>query len=405
MWTAIVNDRGAARLRAGHPWVYRSDLIELRPFSGEAAREEPAGRSKGEPVAIADRRGHALGIADYSPRSEIALRRLTQSRHAEIGRQFFAGRLRAALEYRQLVANDSEAYRLVWGEADGLPGLVVDRYADALVIQSLTEAMDARQPLMLDLLDDLVHPQTIVERNDARVRSHEGLPLRAGMLRGEQGSVGSKIGDIRYRFDLLHGQKTGGFLDQRENWQAAAHYAQMLGATGRALDAFTFQGGFALPLARFCRQVEAVDLSRAALEHADANARENGIGNVQWIEGNAFDLLHDYAASGARYDVVVLDPPAFAKTKQARAGAERGYKEINLRALKLLNPGGLLVSCSCSHHVSEADLLQILAAAALDAGRDLTIIERRSQALDHPVLVTVPESHYLKCLVARTERG
>ena len=387
---AVINDRAAQRLRGGHPWVYRSDVAQWPtplPAPGEA-------------MGLRDSRGRGLGVADFSRSSQIALRRLSSDPEARLNRGFFLGRLQAALAYRQAHVRDTTAYRLVWGEADGLPGLVVDRYGAALVFQTLTQAMAARQELLLELLDGLLHPAVIVERNDAKVRVLEELEVRAQLLRGDSAEVAVRLNGLEFELDLLHGQKTGGFLDQRENWAAVTRFLPPAPAHGlEALDLFTYQGGFAIHLARHCRKVEAVDISRPALVAAEANARRNQITNIDWIEANAFDLLREYQAQGRRFDVVVLDPPAFAKNRSALANAERGYKEINLRALKLLRPGGILVSCSCSHHVAEAELLGIIAGAALDAGRELTVLERRTQALDHPVLLTVPETLYLKCLL------
>jgi len=392
MPTATLNDRATQRLRGGHPWVYRSDVEQwpaVLPAPGEA-------------MGLRDRRGRGLGIADFSTSSQIALRRLSPDPEARLNRAFFLGRLQAALAYRQALVRDTTAYRLVWGEADGLPGLVVDRYGAALVFQTLTQAMAARQDLLLELLDELLHPEVIVERNDAKVRYLEELEVRAQLLRGDSAAVAVRFNGLEFELDLLQGQKTSGFLDQRENWAAVGRYLPSDPPHGlEALDLFTYQGGFALHLARHCHKIEAVDISRPALEAAEANARRNQIANIDWIEANAFDLLREYQAQGRRFDVVVLDPPAFAKSRSALGNAERGYKEINLRALKLLRTGGVLVSCSCSHHVSEADLLSIVASAALDAGRELTVLERRTQALDHPVLLTVPETLYLKCLLFR----
>lgn len=383
---ATINDHGLERLRAGHPWVYSTDLVRLQ---GEV--------TPGQAVAVRDARGRRLGAADYSPNSKIALRLLTRDTDQALDEDFFRVRLRAAIAYRRRVVRDSDAWRVVWGEADGLPGLVVDHYRDALSIQILTFAMEARRDLILRLLDEELRPAVVVERNDSRVRLLEGLEMRSGLLKGDNSQVEITLNGLRLTMDLLAGQKTGGFLDQRENWPAPLRY---LSPEAEALDVFTYQGGFALHLARQCRRVEAVDISRDALEHADANAQRNGLTNIDWIEANAFDLLRQYDDDGRRFDVVVLDPPAFAKSRSALATAERGYKEINLRAMKILRPGGMLVTCSCSHHLSESRLLDIVADAANDAHRTVTVVERRTQSLDHPILLTVPETYYLKCVLA-----
>lgn len=383
---ATVNEHGQERIRNGHPWVYSSDLVRLQ---GEAA--------PGEAVVVRDARGRRLGAADYSPNSKIALRLLTREAGQALDEEFFRARIRAAIAYRQRVVRDSDAWRVIWGEADGLPGLVVDRYRDAVSLQILTFAMEARRDLILRLLEEELRPAVLVERNDSRVRLLEGLEMRSGLLKGDSSQVEITLNGLRLTMDLLAGQKTGGFLDQRENWPAPLRY---LSPEAEALDVFTYQGGFALHLARHCRHVEAVDISRDALEHADANAQRNGLTNVDWIEANAFDLLRQYDDDGRRFDVVVLDPPAFAKSRSALATAERGYKEINLRAMKILRPGGMLVTCSCSHHMPEARLLDIVADAANDAHRAVTVVERRTQSLDHPILLTVPETSYLKCVLA-----
>ncbi|MGH9412650.1 MAG: class I SAM-dependent rRNA methyltransferase, partial [Terriglobales bacterium] len=327
---------------------------------------------------------------------------LSRDPDVSVDRAFFRQRIEQALAYRQQLVRGSNAYRLVSSEGDGLPGLIVDRYGSAIAVQTLSWAMAARQAELLDDLRTLLAPTVIVERNDARVRLHEGLEQRAGLLQGASAAVTVAMNGLHFELDLLAGQKTGGFLDQRENWAAAATYAQALGCR-RALDVFTYQGGFALHLARAGLQIEAVDSSRPALEAAERNGERNGFPAIDWVEANAFDLLRDYDQRGEQFDCIVLDPPAFAKSRAALKTAAAGYKEINLRALKLLHPGGLLVTCSCSHHLSEAHLLEILADAARDARRDLRILERRGQAVDHPVVLSFPESAYLKCIVAAVQ--
>jgi 23S rRNA (cytosine1962-C5)-methyltransferase len=311
-------------------------------------------------------------------------------------------RIAAAIAYRAPLVTDTEAYRVIFSEADFLPGLIVDRYGDILSLQILTQAMDA-DPIRDAILAELtarLHPASIIERVDPRVRELESLPPRAsGILQGSKTATTFAMNAVQFHFDALEGQKTGAFLDQRENYAAAAHYAN-----GEALDVFCYQGGFALHLAAHCSQITGVDSSRPALEVADQNAMLNQTllkgKEIEWIEANAFDLLKDYSSSDRHYDAIVLDPPAFAKSKRDLDAALRGYKELNLRALKMLRPGGILVTCSCSYHVSQPNFLEMLASAALDAHRTLRLVEVRGQARDHPVLLNVPETSYLKCVIA-----
>jgi 23S rRNA (cytosine1962-C5)-methyltransferase len=388
-FTVTVSPRGASRLKDGHVWVYRSDVVSA------------AGVPPGSLVAVADHRGKILGTALYSSSSQIAIRLISREFVADFP-TVLRQRVRDAIAYRKTIVHDSDAYRVIFSEADFLPGLIVDRYNDILSVQILTQAMDTesvRQTLISELTEEL-KPASIVERVDTRVRQLEELPQRAsGLLRGEKASTIFHMNGVHFHFDSLEGQKTGAFLDQRENYAAAAQYSR-----GEALDTFCYQGGFALHLAPRCSHVTGVDSSRPALEVADKNATlnqgEQNNSEIEWIEANAFDLLKDYAASGQRYDTVVLDPPAFAKAKRDLDAAMRGYKELNLRALKMLRPGGTLVSCSCSYHVSQTDFLEMLASAARDAGRTLRLIEVRGQAKDHPILLNVPETAYLKCVVA-----
>lgn len=382
MKTVRISRKGADRLASGHPWVFASDVLDR------------GGAEGGEPVRVADPRGRALGIAHYSSSSQICLRLL--SRDAEpISAGFFLKRIAAAEQYRRRVVAGADAYRVVYGEADLLPALIVDRYGEFLVVQTLDQGMDRAKGEIVAALLELFSPRAIVERNDAPVRRHENLPLTSGVLAGDApGVVEVRMNGLVMYADLVHGQKTGVFLDQRENYLAAARYAR-----GRALDCFTSTGGFALHLAPKCESVEAVDSSAPVLEIAERNRSANAIGNVSFREANVFDLLSGLRAAGRRYSTVVLDPPAFAKSRESIEGAARGYKEINLRALQILEPGGILVTCSCSHHVSEAMLLEVVASASLDAGRMLRVVERRTQAQDHPILLTVPETHYLKCLI------
>jgi 23S rRNA (cytosine1962-C5)-methyltransferase len=313
----------------------------------------------------------------------------------EIGREFFATRLAAAQAHRRLVVRGTDAYRVAHGEGDLLPGLVVDRYADWLVLQTLNQGMDGARHWIVDSLVELFSPRGIVARNDAAVRAREELPLESGVIWGAvPDSVEFGMNGLRWHADLLHGQKTGMFLDQRENYPAAARYAR-----GKALDCFTSTGGFALHMAPACESVEALDSSGAALATAARNAALNGISNIEFREADIFVVLAAYASARRHFDTVILDPPAFAKSRSTVEDALRGYKEINLRALRLLGPGGILVTCSCSQRVSEATFLELVAQAALDAGRQLRVLERRTQGLDHPILLTVPETHYLKCLI------
>jgi 23S rRNA (cytosine1962-C5)-methyltransferase len=378
-----VNRKAADRVASGHPWIFSSDITDRD------------GAQPGEAVTVIDHRGRPIGVAHHSSTSQIALRMLTPKAE-EIGRDFYLARLRAAEEYRRRVVSGTDAYRVVHGEADLLPALIVDRYAGYLVVQALDQGMDAALGDIVSCLQEIFEPCGIVARNDAVVRSKEGLPLESKILAGDvPESVAIRMNGLALRADLLHGQKTGIFLDQRENYLAAARYSR----GGRALDCFTSTGGFALHLARHFQTVEAVDSSAPALATARANAEANALSNIEFREVDVFDLLAGYAAARQEFSMVVLDPPAFAKSRRNVAPALTGYKEINLRALRLLGPGGILVSCSCSHHVSEAMLLEAIAEAALDAGRTLRVLERRTQAQDHPILLTVPETHYLKCLI------
>ncbi|HEU5336550.1 MAG TPA: class I SAM-dependent rRNA methyltransferase [Terriglobales bacterium] len=379
----VISARAVARLRAGHVWVYRSDLVGA---DGIAA---------GTLVQVVDERGRAHGSALYSSASQIALRIVSRRPVKDLA-ELIRERVRAAIRYREQVVSDTDACRLVFSEADFLPGLIVDRYNDVLTVQALTQAMDsegARQAVVSTLTEQL-SPAGIVERVEARVRELEQLPARSsGLLAGEKTDTVFTMNGVRFQYRGLEGQKTGAFLDQRENYAAAARYAH-----GEALDVFCYQGGFALHLAAACSQVTGVDSSRPSLETAEQNAALNGR-EVEWIEANAFDLLKDYSAAGRQYDTIVVDPPAFARSRKTLETALRGYKELNLRALKMLRRGGVLVTCSCSYHVSEADFLQSVASAAADARRTLRLIEKRGQAKDHPVLLGVPESSYLKCLI------
>jgi len=351
-------------------------------------------------VGVIDHRGQFLGSALYSSSSQIAIRLISRESVADFP-ELLGQRIADSIAYREPIIRDTNAYRVIFSEADFLPGLIVDRYSDILSVQILTQAMDTeivRATLIAELTERL-HPAAIVERVDPRVRQLEELPPRpSSLLSGEKSSTTFTMNGVQFNFDALEGQKTGAFLDQRKNYAAAAQYAH-----GKALDVFCYQGGFALHLATHCSHVAGIDSSRPALEVADQNAALNRR-EIEWIEANAFDLLKDYAASGQRYDTIVLHPPAFAKSKRDLDAALRGYKELNLRALKMLRPGGILVTCSCSYHVSQANFLEMLAGAACDAHRVLRLIEVRGQSNDHPILLNIPETAYLKCIISHVSQ-
>ena len=377
-----VSARGAGRLRDGHVWVYRSDVL--------AADEVAAGAL----VKVVDERGAFLGTAFYSSTSQIAIRIISKEAVEDLAR-LLCERIRASLAYRERVVTDSNAYRLIFSEADFLPGLIGDRYNDLLSFQVLTQAMDAEpvRATFVSELKDTLSPAAIVERVEPKIRQLEQLPARgSALVMGEKSSTIFSMNGVQFHYEALEGQKTGAFLDQRENYAAAAQYAR-----GEALDVFCYQGGFALHLAQ-CSKVTGVDSSRPALEVAERNAGLNGR-EIEWIEANAFDLLRDYSDEGRKFDTIILDPPAFARNKRNVATALRAYKELNLRALRMLRSGGILVTCSCSYHVSPSDFLETVLAAAHDSHRNLRLLENRAQAKDHPMLLTVPETAYLKCLI------
>jgi 23S rRNA (cytosine1962-C5)-methyltransferase len=377
--TVRVNRKAADRAASGHPWIFSSDVVDR----GDAA--------PGDTVRVVDHRNQLVGVAHYSSTSQITLR-LLSGKIETADRAFFLRRLQAALAHRERVVENSNAYRLVFSEADLLPGLIVDRYGPYVVMQTLDQGMDRARDVIVNCLQEIRGPAGILARNDASVRRLEGLPLEVVTLAGEiPERVHIEMNGLRLEADLLKGQKTGVYLDQRENYLAAARWAR-----GRVLDCFTSTGGFALHAAARAESVEAVDSSAGALATAEANARANGIENVAFRQADVFEFL---SGIERRYAMIVLDPPAFAKSRKAVDDAARGYKEINLRALRLLDPGGVLITCSCSHHVSEAALYEVIAQAALDAGKTLRVLERRTQASDHPILLTVPETLYLKCLV------
>ena len=386
----IVNAHALTRLRGGHPWIFKSDIERLDQVTPGAL------------VRVEDQRGKIYGSALYSSNSQIALRMVAPNpvepaKYPELLRY----RIRQAIAYRERVVRDADAFRVLFSEADITPGLIVDKYNDIISFQVLTQAMDApfARAILIEELKAAFKPETIMERVDARIRELERLPAREdeaaySRLKKPKTATIYHINGLAFHYDGSAGQKTGAFLDQRENYAASERYAR-----GRALEICTYQGGFSLHLNRVCEQVTAVDISAEALEVAERNRTLNQQKAIEFVEADAFELMRQYADSDRRYETIVLDPPAFAKSKKSAEDALRGYKELNLRALKMVRNGGILVTCSCSFHVSEQDFLCMLSSAALDARRNLHIVERRTQSVDHPVLLNVPETHYLKCIV------
>ncbi len=384
MATIRISTRGAKRIRQGHLWVYRSDVRD----AGDAGA--------GAIVEVVDEANNFVGQAFYSDRSEIALRFLTTG-NTRIDRDWWRARLRACAERRASIARETNAYRLVYSEGDLLPSIIIDVYNRNYVLQTLSQGSDLIKDELIALLVEEFKPESIIELNDARVRQIEGLEARRAVVYGDS-SLAIEISQHGLRFIVSPqiGQKTGAFLDQRENYRAAQQVAR-----GRALDCFTFNGGFALHLAAVCDSVRGIDISSEAVAAAERNARLNDLSNITFEVGNVFDALRGMESDGERFDTIVLDPPAFTRSRATVKSGARGYKEINLRALKLLNPGGVLVTCTCSYHISEQMFLEIIAEATVDARRRVQIIEKRGQAADHPVLLGVPETHYLKCVIAR----
>jgi 23S rRNA (cytosine1962-C5)-methyltransferase len=399
-----VSRRGADRIRAGHVWVYRSDVVhaeDVRLGALVLVQEEQGGRGRPPHTRV-------LGSALYSTASQIALRMISPHPVSDL-QQLLRERVRAAIGYRERFVENTNAYRVIFSEGDFLPGLIVDRYNDILTMQVLTQAMDldSVREILVSELKEKLWPAAIIEKVDTRIRSLEQLPEKqSGLIFCANTKTGEtpvsplsaiqtefQMNGVRFLYEALGGQKTGGFLDQRENYAAAVKYAR-----GEALDVFCYQGGFALHLARTCQRVTAVDSSRPALETAEKNASLNGK-EIEWIEANAFDLLRDYSDQGKKYDSIVLDPPAFAKSRRDLDTALRGYKELNLRALKMLQPDGLLITCSCSYHVSASDLMEVVSSAAQDSHRIVRILENRGQSKDHPTVIGIPETAYLKCLI------
>jgi 23S rRNA (cytosine1962-C5)-methyltransferase len=379
---AVVTARGEERVQSGHPWVYRSDVARAQAAAGDI-------------VVVRSPRGRTLGYALFSDRSQITLRMLAYG-DEPAGDALVHQRIEAAISFRQSLGIDATAYRLVHGEADLLPSLIVDRYGEYLVVQALSQGMDRLLGTIVGALENLLGPRGILARNEARTRALEGLEQRVEVLAGEVPEwVAVRENGIEYRVDVRRGQKTGLFLDQRENRAAAAQYAR-----GRLLDCFSYNGGFALALGRSCQETIAYDVSEEAVARIRENAERNGVA-VDARVGNVFDELRGLERLHERFDTIVLDPPAFAKSKSAVANARAGYKEINLRALKLLNAGGTLVTCSCSYAISEAMFADIVYDAAIDAQTHVTVVEKRMQGRDHPVMLGVPETYYLKCFILR----
>lgn len=383
MHTVTVTARGEERTKIGHPWIYRSDVASVHAEPGSVVR-------------VLTPRQRPIGDALFSDRSEITLRMLTRAPEvADLA--MWTARIEQAIGFREALKIDATACRLIHGEADRLPSLVVDRYGDYLVLQALSQGMDRLLPEITGRLVEIVQPKGILARNDPRVRLLEGLEQKVEVLYGSVPPViDIREGTVEYQVDPHRGQKTGLFLDQRENRIAAARYAR-----GRLLDTFSYNGGFALALAPACDEVLAIDISEDAVARIRLNAERNGLTNVQARAMNVFDELRELERRGDRFDTIVLDPPAFAKNKASVQKALSGYKEINLRALKLLRPGGFLVTCSCSYNVSESMFADVIASAAVDARADVTVVEKRMQGRDHPVLLTVPETFYLKCFILR----
>jgi 23S rRNA (cytosine1962-C5)-methyltransferase len=379
----VVSARGEQRIHSGHPWIYRADVMEVAAEGGDL-------------VEVVGPRRRTLGHALFSDRSQITLRMLTHG-ESGAGPDVIRTRLARALAFRQVLGIDADAYRLVHGEGDLLPSLIVDRYGDYLVVQALSQGMDRLLPDIVTMLVELVGPRGILARNDPKVRTLEGLEQVVDLLHGSvPESVTVREGPVEYDVDLRRGQKTGLFLDQRENREAAARYAR-----GRLLDCFSYHGGFALRLARQCPEAEAIDVSADAVARIRANADRNGVAHLVAREANVFDELRRLERVGARYDTIVLDPPAFAKNKASIPNALAGYKDINLRAMRLLTPGGYLITSSCSYNVNEAAFEEVLHQASVDSRVRVSLVEKRMQGRDHPALVGVPETYYLKCFILR----
>ena len=378
-----ISARGEERVRSGHPWIYRSDVVDVHAAGGEI-------------VEVMGPRRRLIGHALFSDQSQIPIRMLTHGDGA-LDAGLIRTRVQQAIAFRASLGIDASAYRLVHGEADLLPSLIVDRYGDYLVVQALSQGMDRLLPDVTAMLVELLAPLGILARNDPKVRTLEGLEQTIEVLHGDiPESVLVREGPVEYEADLRRGQKTGLFLDQRENRDAAAKYAR-----GRLLDCFSYNGGFALRLVRQCPEAVAIDISADAVARIRANAVRNGVPHLEAREANVFDELRRLERSGERYDTIVLDPPAFAKNKASVPNAMAGYKEINLRAMRLLSPGGYLVTCSCSYNVSEDMFGEVIHQASIDSHTPVALVEKRTQGRDHPILVGVQETYYLKCFILR----
>ena len=384
--SATVSQRGADRWQRGHPWIFKSD-VRKRPTG-------PAGV-----VRVRDDRGRWIGVALWSPSSEISLRRLDESADAKIDITWWERQLARSIARRSGIGDAATGYRLVHAEGDGLPSLICDRYDRWLVVQILSAGLDVFRDEIVDVLVRLTSAEGVLARNDVPVRSRENLPRETVLLHGDVPTeVVVREQDVRYAAAPWTGQKTGAFLDQRENRQRLGKLAN-----GRALDCFSYHGSFSLHLARGAEQVVAVDSSAEALQRAGENARLNGLSNIERIEANVFDFLRDRDRAGDRFDTIVLDPPAFAKTRDALEAALRGYHEINLRAMRLLAPGGVLFTASCSYHLTRSLFLEMIEHAAADSGRRLVLERITGQPVDHPEVLTIPETGYLKGAVVRAE--
>jgi 23S rRNA (cytosine1962-C5)-methyltransferase len=381
--TATISPRGEERVKNGHPWIYRSDVADVAA-------------SPGDVVEVRNQRQRVLGRAFFSEQSQITLRMVARG-DVGVDDAFWRARLSAALGFRETLNIDATAYRLVHGEADLIPSFIVDRYGDYLVVQALSQSTDRLLPTFVRTLVELTGARGVLARNDPRVRVLEGLEQRVEALHGEvPPHITAREGPVEYEVDPWKGQKTGLFLDQRENREAAALYTR-----GRLLDCFSYNGAFALRLARHAERAEAIDISGEAVARIGENARRNNLTNLEAREANVFDELRRLDHEGERYDTIVLDPPAFAKNKPSVSKALAGYKDINLRALRILKPGGYLITCSCSYNVNEATFAEVIYEASIDSHVPVTVVEKRMQARDHPVLLGVPETYYLKCFILR----
>ncbi len=382
MGRLVLTSKGYSWFQKKHPWIFRSDLDRID------------GAEPGGIVALERGNGTFLAQGFYSDRSKIAFRLISREKEP-IDSSFWRRRIEAAHRYRQAVLEKTNAYRLIYGESDGIPSLIVDRYGNHLVLQTLSQGPEKCLPTFCEILTDLFQPASMILRNDVAVRTLEGLPQEKKILGGEiPRRVRVFEGEIQYWVDPWNGQKTGAYLDQRENRSVAPRFLR-----GKVLDGFCYQGLFALHAARRGSTVLALDSSAEAIELSRENARLNGLESIELRKENVFDFLKREAENGPQYDGIILDPPAFAKSKENIPGASRGYKELNRRAMRLLKPGGILVTCSCSFNLSEAKFMELIKECAAEAQATLRLIEKRTQGLDHPILLSFPESHYLKCLI------